>query len=288
MIKKVFIPLITIMLFSTVQIIAQTKRALVIGLGQQEDKAWAKINGDRDVPLVKEMLNAAGFKQINTLVNKQATKSAIIKAFGTLTKQCKRGDVVYVHFSGHGQQMTDREGDEKDGWDEAWIPYDAYMKYCKKDKGDKHLTDDEVGRLLDDIKSKIGETGRILVVIDACHSGSGTRDLDSTDVAVRGAWNKFIISNVNTKRANAEPKKQGWITLSACKDYQSNFELKGKNVGKLTYALRQLVMGGHALTNKEVETQLKTFMLQNPGRSPQTPVLSGATDKNNICEILSF
>lgn len=288
MARKGFILLVSLMLLGAVQMAAQTKRALVIGLGQQEDKAWAKINGDRDVPLVKEMLNAAGYKQIKILVNKQATKSAIIKAFGTLAKQCKQGDVVYVHFSGHGQQMTDREGDEKDGWDEAWIPYDAYMKYCKKDRGDKHLTDDEVGRLLDAIKSKVGDTGRILVVIDACHSGSGTRDLDSTDVAIRGAWDKFIISNVDTKRAKAEQKNQGWITLSACKDYQSNFELKGKNVGKLTYALRQIVMGGHAFSNKEVETQLKTFMLQNPGRSPQTPVMSGATEKNNICEILSF
>ena len=31
---------------------AQTKRALVIGLGQQEDKVWNKINGDNDVPYV--------------------------------------------------------------------------------------------------------------------------------------------------------------------------------------------------------------------------------------------
>lgn len=35
---------------------AQTRRALVIGLGEQEDKSWAKINGDKDVPYVKEML----------------------------------------------------------------------------------------------------------------------------------------------------------------------------------------------------------------------------------------
>ncbi len=32
---------------------AQTKRALVIGLGEQQDKAWNKINGDKDAPLVQ-------------------------------------------------------------------------------------------------------------------------------------------------------------------------------------------------------------------------------------------
>ncbi len=38
------------------QLHAQTKRALVIGLGEHEDKAWNKINGDKDVPLVQAML----------------------------------------------------------------------------------------------------------------------------------------------------------------------------------------------------------------------------------------
>ena len=41
---------------------AQTKRALVIGLGEQQDKAWNKINGDKDVALVEGMLKRAGFK----------------------------------------------------------------------------------------------------------------------------------------------------------------------------------------------------------------------------------
>lgn len=31
---------------------AQTKRALVIGIGVQQDPSWGKINGDKDVPLV--------------------------------------------------------------------------------------------------------------------------------------------------------------------------------------------------------------------------------------------
>ena len=37
------------MLTVSVALPAQTRRALVIGLGQQEDKAWGKINGDKDV-----------------------------------------------------------------------------------------------------------------------------------------------------------------------------------------------------------------------------------------------
>ena len=111
-----------------VQLHAQVKRALVIGLGEQQDKAWNKINGDKDVPLVQTMLKNAGFKSVTTLVNRQATKVGIVGVFKRMTASCKHGDVVYIHYSGHGQQMTDVHNDEKDGLDECWIPYDACRK----------------------------------------------------------------------------------------------------------------------------------------------------------------
>ena len=58
-----------------VQLHAQTKRALVIGLGEQQDKAWNKINGDKDVPLVQGMLKSAGFKSVTQLFIKRAKNS---------------------------------------------------------------------------------------------------------------------------------------------------------------------------------------------------------------------
>ena len=55
-----------------VQLHAQTKRALVIGLGEQQDKSWNKINGDKDVPLVLGMLKSARFKSVTQLFIKIA------------------------------------------------------------------------------------------------------------------------------------------------------------------------------------------------------------------------
>ena len=40
----------------------------------------------------------------------------------------KSGDIVYLHFSCHGQPVEDLDGDEKDGWDESIVPYDAWKK----------------------------------------------------------------------------------------------------------------------------------------------------------------
>mgnify|MGYP001522847369 FL=1 len=158
---------ILLLLFSLpMQLYAQTKRALVIGLGQQQDKAWNKINGDKDVPFVQAMLKNAGFKSVTTLVNHQATKGGIVGAFKRLASSCKQGDVVYIHYSGHGQQMTDVHNDEKDGLDECWIPYDAYRKANATYHGEKHLTDDELNVYLNAIRHKIGARGKLLVVID--------------------------------------------------------------------------------------------------------------------------
>lgn len=148
--------IIYFLLLLSLSVSAQTKRALVIGLGEQQDKAWNKINGDKDVPLVQTMLKSAGFKSVTTLVNRQATKVGIVGAFKRMTASCKYGDVVYIHYSGHGQQMTDVHNDERDGLDECWIPYDACRKASATYHGEKHLTDDELNVYLNAIRNKIG------------------------------------------------------------------------------------------------------------------------------------
>ena len=60
---------------------------------------------------------------------------------------------MYVHYSGHGQQMTDVHNDEKDGLDECWIPYDACRKASATYHGEKHLTDDELNVYLNAIRN---------------------------------------------------------------------------------------------------------------------------------------
>ena len=260
--------------------LSQSKRALVIGLGKQKDTNWGKINGDKDVPYVQKMLKKAGYKEIRTLLNEQATKARIVAGFKSLTSRCRPGDIVYIHFSGHGQQVTDVNGDEADGWDEAWIPYDAYLKYGKKDKGEKHLTDDEINVLLTAIKNKIGNNGKILVVVDACHSGDSSRgDGNDEDGVIRGVWNDFIIPQ--TKKVKSRKAPERWLTLSACMDFQLNQEIKNPQVGKLTYALYMMAQK-RTFDFKDIED----FMDQYRVRLPQTPVLTGETTKYNISDFI--
>ena len=298
-----------ILLSLPVQLHAQVKRALIIGLGEQQDKAWNKINGDKDVPLVQGMLKSAGFKSVTTLVNRQATKVGIVGAFKRLTASCKQGDVVYVHYSGHGQQMTDVHNDEKDGLDECWIPYDACRKANANYHGEKHLTDDELNVYLNVIRNKIGAKGKLLVVIDACHSGDGTRGED--DEIVRGVEDTLVVDSQNARglyetfeaiksffmgdngkeniiNTKAKPLAERWITISACRSDQVNFEMKKPAVGKLTYALCTEQKKSEKVSNEEFIRRIRKFVNCNTNSRLQQPEMTGEDiGKYNITDILN-
>ncbi len=262
---------------------AQTRRALVIGLGEQLDKSWGMINGDKDVPMVTSMLRSAGFTDIRTLVNSQATKSNIEASFNSLVARSLKGDVVYIHFSGHGQRMTDVDGDESDGWDEAWIPYDAFRRYGDRDRGEKHLSDDEISRFLIRLRSKVGAGGTIAVVVDACHSGDSTRDGEGTDsIVVRGVYDNFVMPGKSGKRRT--PLRETWLTLSACKDYQLNEEYD--KCGKLTHIIvnNWLSYAGQPDIAILSEIDKKMQSRKYKGRVGQNPVLSGAA--GNVLSVI--
>lgn len=258
---------------------AVTKRALVIGLGKQMDKSWGIIHGDKDATLTTQMLGEAGFTDIRTLVNEEATKKAIVKAFLGLALRCEPGDIVYIHYSGHGQLMTDLDGDEANRWegrhaqfDESWIPYDAYMIYGTNDKGEKHLCDDEVAYYLSRIRQCIGQRGKMYVAIDACHSGDASRG--GEDEITRGVDTEFVIPmNSNIKKRKSV--KEDWLTISACQPYQLCFEHKEKKVGKLTYALYLLGPKIFSMSNDALQQTLVSYMEKHPARLPQNPMVTG-------------
>ena len=293
MMRKILV-LLTLLMCVQLSGNARQKRALVICVSEQEDKSWGAINAKNDLDYVEKILEGSGYAgDMSIVAGKNATKPGILAAFDSLTCRCRPGDLVYIHFSGHGQRMLDVDGDEsrrnvKDKYDESWIPYDAYMECCENDKGEKHLSDDEIAILLAGIKKVVGVSGQILVVVDACHSGGATRS-DGKDLlegmCVRGIENIFQIpASVKKRRVEFS---EDWLTLSACKDYQTNVECVNPKVGKLTYMLYLLRNNLGKMTNDELKSELKKMMNSPLYKSPilQEPDLTGCTDK---CEINIF
>lgn len=251
------------------------KRALVIGIGNYPDVdyGWHSINGDNDIAIVCEMLETNGFPSQNIIVlrNAQATYKGILTAFTKLKAHSKAGDIIYIHFSGHGQQITDLDGDEEEGYDEAWIPYDALQEPTPSYQGERHLTDDRLNEELLQLRKKVGTEGRIIVVTDACHSGTGTRQLDDTSI-IRGSSAKFIIPTPSVQHLHHKPIE--WISISACADKECNRQTKtqdGKPCGSLSYALYLMRSNISLLTADQLLQRLK-HQLQPPFIArPQTP-----------------
>ena len=259
------------MLISFEPLGAQTKRALIVGISEYQqngENSWGAIHGSNDAEMISNVLKAQGFKTTK-ICNKAATAERIRKNIGTLITTCKSGDIVYLHFSCHGQPFEDLDGDEEDGWDEALVPVDA-MKIYQKGKyvGENHITDDELNGYLKDIREKIGPNGFVYVVIDACHAGSSYRgDEDEDSIITRGTDVGFSMSYKQyvphiDKRGRIKVEKSDNMAdiciLEACRSYQVNSEIKesGKYFGSLSYyvnkALQSIKLGSNTSWTERV------------------------------------
>ena len=220
---------------------AETKRALLVGISDygntiEDPNKWANISGANDIELLKPLFKEQGF-EVTSLVDRQATHAGITKAFEKLIKNCRKGDLVYLHFSMHGQPFEDLNGDEPDGWDEALIPVDAQMYFEKgKYEGKNHLIDDELEKYVSTIRNKLGTTGKLFVVLDACHSGTSSR---GDDVHVRGVREGFTRSGKHYTPDRSREQNdyfrvptavgQAPVTfIEACRSYQVNKEILNK------------------------------------------------------------
>ena len=230
---------------------AQRKRAFMVGISHYDTALtgyqWNNINGVEDCNLLSPILKKQGF-YLTTILDEQATYQNITNQLSTFTNQTKKGDIVYLHFSAHGQPVEDLNGDEEDGWDEAIVPIDAYKIYKKGVyEGKKHLLDDQLNTYIKKLRTKIGSTGFLYVVIDACHSGTSSRANDET---IRGTKVGFTYNNKVFKpstqkkshyKVEATPKMSHVMYLEACRPDQVNMEIKvdGKRYGPLSYNIAQ-------------------------------------------------
>lgn len=231
----------------------QTKRAFLVGISeyssatQSSNDIWSNIHGANDVELLSQTLKKQNFN-IKKLTNRAATAQQIRKEIVHFISSCHSGDIVYLHFSCHGQPVEDLNGDEKDGWDEALVPINAQKVYQeKKYTGENHIIDDELNGYLRSLRTKVGTTGFVYVVIDACHAGSSYRgDEEKDSVIIRGTNRGFTstgkqfaprIDKRGKVRVDKSTSMANICILEACRSYQVNSEIKenGKYYGSLSF-----------------------------------------------------
>lgn len=285
---------------------SQNKLALIVAIGDYPASSKIRpIASVNDVKYIRASLLKNGFaeKNIDTLINSQATKAGILKSLDQLAAKAKKNDIVVIHFSCHGQQIRDQktveEGkDEDDGYDEALIPYDALPKYNPTGyHGENHLRDDDLYPKVTAIRQKLGANGSLLIMLDACHSGTGTRD--ESFAVTRGEPIPFsdpenpLDSVVNLSAAEA---KQGFfdvnadsvsnmVVISASSPNQVNKQviINGEELGSLSYsfykALNEMSAGStYGLLFQKIRASIQAFIpdqLPMMEGNPQQVIFSG-------------
>lgn len=101
--------------------------------------------------------------EVATLLDKDATKAGILGALERAVAATKYRDRLVVSWSGHGTWVTDRDGDEADGRDEAICPDD----YARAGM----VTDDDLFKAF----SAADHGERVVMISDSCHSGTLNR-----------------------------------------------------------------------------------------------------------------
>lgn len=282
---------------------AQAKRALIIAIGNYPDpdkNRWKPINALNDVPLIQTALQKQNFPAANIMVltDSMATKQGIEKGFDRLIQNAGPGDIVVIHISSHGQQLEDDNvNEEMDGLDECIVPYGAVFSidksiYSKVAAG--YFRDDTFGEKITQLRNKLGKKGDVLVSIDACHSGSGTRG----GIALARGNNIPMVSENFTKkklpekdaagvfkentRTKLSPNSATYVVFSGAQAKELNFEClddDNKSVGSLTYAFSKAISTLEGkITYRALFAQVEAVMREKAPK--QKPVLEGdGTDR---------
>jgi hypothetical protein len=152
--------------------LATEKWAVLVGVGDYIHGTQLDLDGPaNDVQMIEELLlGKFGYRseQIRKMVDAQATKANILAGLKWVRDQAKPGDVVLIYYSGHGSQAWDEDGDEQDGRDEVLCPADIVVG-----QPGYEISDDELRTIL----AQLQDTD-VTVIFDACHAGTGTRDLE--------------------------------------------------------------------------------------------------------------
>jgi len=155
-------------------------KALLVGINKYKIPGSDLSGCVNDVTNIRDVLfKYFGFvaKEVRVLTDERATKTNIIVGIKWLVDKAKAGDRLLFHYSGHGSQIVDRNGDElKDKMDEIICPHDM-------DWDGTFITDDDLGSLFKNLPKDVN----LEVVLDSCHSGTGTREM----LAIKGLPAEF-------------------------------------------------------------------------------------------------
>ncbi|MHC0068440.1 caspase family protein [Nostoc sp. UIC 10890] len=229
---------------------------LLVGIDNYPDPKHRLDGCVNDITAITEYLNERFDPQeyqlhLLKLQDEQATREAIINGFRNHLCQAQKDDVVLFYYSGHGsQELAPKEfwHIEPDHLDETLVCYDS------RTENGWDLADKELAKLIAEVAEK---EPHITIIMDCCHSGSGTKDPMQEAKERRFPADKrerpldsfiFKLEDLEklTDSGDRDPEKHptGWkipkgrhVLLAACRDYETAKEYPGKFRGYFSYYL---------------------------------------------------
>lgn len=272
-----------------------TKKALLVGINDYSPvgAGGPDLRGCvNDVKDLAHSLNALGIipaspRTMRILTDRRATRAAILEGLKWLVKGAKKGDTLVFHYSGHGSQVTDVSGDEIDGKDETICPHDYASAGMIKDD-DFHS-----------IFKGLAAGANLDVILDSCHSGTGTRELGAIAAATEEQqvtyrfieppldYGFFLDSDPTIPSRGILKPQSGerevvlvpglnHVLWAGCRNYQTSAEasIAGVYRGIFTYCFcKALRRAGAGVTRKKLDA-LVSADIRRMGYS-QVPQLEG-------------
>jgi hypothetical protein len=252
------------------------KRALLVGINYIGTPY--RLNGCiNDVVNVEAFLKTLGYTEFIKYTDDDSTKlptrNNILIGFLNLLKEVKAGDELWFHYSGHGVLQRDRNRDEVSGQDSCICPSDFTRT--------GFITDDIIRA---NLAVKVPAGVRLVIVLDACHSGTGA-DLrfkcDDNSYLKRGTRaprvfnpNDWLIRQTITELRNYSMTNGDVFLISGCADNQTSADafIQNKWAGALTFSFLTLLRLNPNYVWNTFLKDLNSFMKVS-GYS-QRPVLS--------------
>ena len=266
-----------------------SKKALLIGINRYRI-AGADLRGCvNDVRNMQSALTSYyGFRSadITLLTDLAATTKAMRAAIAGLVKGSKKGDVLLLHYSGHGSNVPDDNGDEADRRDEILCPTDLDWK--------DPLRDDWLRTTFDKLPAGVSLTA----IMDCCHSGTNTRAIQPPDAPsipryLPNPWDIMaeesnrklrgtVVGQLRTS-SRAVRKKTDVVNanipellITGCRDTQTSADayIDGGYNGALTYYLAQTIKQAKGqLSYRELHSRMVPQLKK--GGYDQVPQLEG-------------
>ncbi|KPA75808.1 putative metacaspase putativecysteine peptidase Clan CD family C13 [Leptomonas pyrrhocoris] len=201
----------------------------------------------------------------------QPTRANIVKYMAWLVKGAKSGDVLFMHYSGHGSQT--KSTDQYEEYDQVICPSDYASAGC--------IVDNDIFKILGE---NLPQGVRLTILFDCCHSGS-MMDLPYNFVGGSGVNSSRTYHMQQVRKNNFCPGDV--LMISGCMDTQTSADVGNTAAlgngttgagGAATQCLTYILLNTKELSY--TETMVKTREMLTKKKFEQVPQLSASKPIN--------